>query len=143
MKHHYTFCMRVRVRLTFWSRCSSSAKSTYLFRSTYPIDKAPSVVIAGIIMTFPPNADENAPVAWPEPHSPVVERENLLARPQPGADVDRQNTTASSLKKSGERRMGWRDFINISISMAGAQIAWTLELGYGISTASFNLLSHR
>lgn len=27
--------------------------------------------------------------------------------------------------------MGWRDFVNISISMAGAQIAWTLELGYG------------
>lgn len=27
--------------------------------------------------------------------------------------------------------MGWKDFVNISISMAGAQIAWTLELGYG------------
>jgi solute carrier family 45 protein 1/2/4 len=80
-------------------------------------------------MTFPPiNADENAQVPWPEPSSPVEVRDALTAR-QPG-ELERQNTVASSLK-IGERRMSWKDFINISISMAGAQIAWTLELGYG------------
>lgn len=79
-------------------------------------------------MPFPPNADENAPVAWPEPVSPVVERDSL--RP-PGQDPERQNTTTSSIRKTGEKRFGWKDFVNISISMAGAQIAWTLELGYG------------
>jgi hypothetical protein len=98
------------------------------------IDSTPSVVNTGINMTFPPNADENAAVAWPEPQSPVVERDSLQAPPLPGAGIDRQNTTTSSIGKSGERRMGWKDFVNISISMAGAQIAWTLELGYGMST---------
>jgi hypothetical protein len=117
--------------------------SEILFRSGYlhchqllhlrlHIDSTPSVVKTGITMTFPPNADENAAVAWPEPQSPIVERDSLRAPPPPGADIDRQNTTTSSIGKSGERRMGWKDFVNISISMAGAQIAWTLELGYGM-----------
>ena len=84
-------------------------------------------------MTFPPSADENAAVAWPEPASPVVERDSLQVRRPQGQDPERQNTTASFVSKTGEKRFGWRDFINISISMAGAQIAWTLELGYGKS----------
>ncbi|KAG8849514.1 hypothetical protein FRB91_009834, partial [Serendipita sp. 411] len=79
-------------------------------------------------MTFPPlNADENAQVPWPEPQSPVEIRQSIP--PRQTGDAERQATTSS--KKSSERRMTWKDFINISISMAGAQIAWTLELGYG------------
>ncbi|PVG03619.1 MFS general substrate transporter [Serendipita vermifera] len=80
-------------------------------------------------MTFPPiNADENAQVPWPEPTSPVEVRDPLPTR-QPG-ELERQNTVASNIR-IGERHMTWKDFINISVSMAGAQIAWTLELGYG------------
>ncbi|KAG8823677.1 hypothetical protein FRC17_009261 [Serendipita sp. 399] len=93
-------------------------------------------------MTFPPiNADENAQVPWPEPQSPVEVRQSIQPR-QPG-DAERQATTSSG-KKSPERRMTWRDFVNISISMAGAQIAWTLELGYGaISDASTSAYRRR
>jgi solute carrier family 45 protein 1/2/4 len=94
-------------------------------------------------MTFPPDADENTPVAWPDPASPVVERDSLQFHPPPpGADIARQDTTTSSIKKSGERRMGWKDFVNISISMAGAQIAWTLELGYGTSGIHSDLVTN-
>jgi solute carrier family 45, member 1/2/4 len=91
-------------------------------------------------MTFPPiNADENAQIAWPEPPSPVEVRNAIPPRQQ--GDAERQNTTGSA-SKSGEHRMTWKDFINISISMAGAQIAWTLELGYGTSRALI-WLSHK
>lgn len=80
-------------------------------------------------MTFPPiNADENASVPWPEPSSPVDVRSAITPSGHP-ANEERQDTTETRTSKSGERRMTWKDFVNISISMAGAQIAWTLELG--------------
>lgn len=104
----------------------SSAPLHHHLASTTPIVKSRTE------MTFPPNADENAQVAWPEPVSPVVERDSLQVRRPQGQDPERQNTTTTTISKSGEKRFGWRDFINISISMAGAQIAWTLELGYGV-----------
>jgi len=72
------------------------------------------------------DADAEGPVAWPGPHSPVEEFRNPLDHPVDPAEAVRN----LKRKNSGEKHMTWRDFINISISMAGAQVAWTLELGY-------------
>lgn len=80
-------------------------------------------------MTFPPmNADEHAQVSWPavEPDSPVEFRENLIP---PNTETESSNAAAIAKAKAGEHRMTLKDFVNISISMLGAQIAWTLELG--------------
>lgn len=87
-------------------------------------------------MTFPSiNADEHAQVPWPEPSSPLTVRDPVAPANGNRADPERQGASAAgptgTTAKSGEKRMNWKDFVNISISMAGAQIAWTLELGYG------------
>lgn len=67
-------------------------------------------------------------VPWPEPQSPEGFREPLQA-PWRAPEGDDGQTRTLKRAKTSERRMTLRDFINISISMAGAQIAWTLELG--------------
>lgn len=79
-------------------------------------------------MPFTPerDADVEEPVEWPGSHSPVEEFRNPLDHPVDPAEAVRN----LKRKNSGEKRMTLKDFINISISMAGAQIAWTLELGY-------------
>ena len=78
-------------------------------------------------MPFTPerDADAEGPVAWPGPHSPAEEFRNPLDHPVDPAEAVRN----LKRKNSGEKRMTLKDFIYISISMAGAQIAWTLELG--------------
>lgn len=78
-------------------------------------------------MPFTPerDADAEAPVAWPGPPSPVEEFRNPLDPPVDPAEAVRN----LKRKISREKHMTLKDFINISISMAGAQIAWTLELG--------------
>ena len=95
-------------------------------------------------MTFPSNADADpdptTQMAWPssrrnasgsilksghaggEAESPQAERGPLRLDP-----------TVSSIKtlvNPPKRRLTTRDLICLSISMAGAQIAWTVELGY-------------
>jgi hypothetical protein len=79
-------------------------------------------------MPFMPerDADADGPVAWPGPPSPVEEFRNPLDHPVDPTEAVRN----LKRKNSGEKHMTLKDFINISISMAGAQIAWTLELGY-------------
>jgi solute carrier family 45 protein 1/2/4 len=79
-------------------------------------------------MPFTPerDADAEGPVAWPGPQSPVEEFRNPLDHPVDPAEAVRN----LKRKNSGEKHMTLKDFINIAISMAGAQIAWTLELGY-------------
>lgn len=50
-------------------------------------------------------------------------------------DPTTENDLADGVAKDREgdpsrRRMSTLDLVNLSISMAGAQIAWTVELGY-------------
>jgi len=110
--------------------------ATTAFRSV-PFPEAPARVLNDFerVWTSPSNpkmpftperdADAEGPVAWPGSQSPVEEFRNPLDHPVDPAEAVRN----LKRKNSGEKHMTLKDFINISISMAGAQIAWTLELG--------------
>ncbi|KAI0638097.1 MFS general substrate transporter [Trametes polyzona] len=96
-------------------------------------------------MTFPPNAepdtDNESQVAWPIRPS---ERGRRASQKSQRADVDQNgrgpsdgrgngagNGKASDAGPSGKKRMSTLDLFNLSIAMAGSQVAWTVELGYG------------
>ncbi|KAJ7283901.1 hypothetical protein C8J57DRAFT_1293895 [Mycena rebaudengoi] len=92
----------------------------------------------------PPIADQEDPttqIAWPS-RSKKVQSTEAVPWPtppsgSPGSDheaPDLQNNVEEVAKKiaaSGKRHLTTWDLITLSISMAGAQIAWTVELGYG------------
>ena len=44
---------------------------------------------------------------------------------------------------NGRRKLTTWDLITLSISMAGAQVAWTVELGYVFLLYSFTCISYR
>ncbi|KZT74302.1 MFS general substrate transporter [Daedalea quercina L-15889] len=94
-------------------------------------------------MTFPAtNAD-----ADPDPTTqiPWPSRNGKRRGPPPeqvGSTEDEQGSTASANGKrtrtpererdgDGDRRMSTLDLMKLSVSMAGSQVAWTVELGYG------------
>ncbi|KZV64590.1 MFS general substrate transporter [Peniophora sp. CONT] len=93
-------------------------------------------------MTPPPLADAEADpdpttqMAWPNArHS--VKRASESAAPDVEYEGDEvRGERSSSLKRTdvglgGKKRMSMMDLFNLSVSMGGAQIAWTVELGYG------------
>ncbi|KAJ3561061.1 hypothetical protein NP233_g10429 [Leucocoprinus birnbaumii] len=49
---------------------------------------------------------------------------------RPGSD-DENTTWTNNHMAPGKRKLSTWDLITLSISLAGAQIAWTVELGYG------------
>jgi solute carrier family 45, member 1/2/4 len=82
---------------------------------------------------IPPIADSDpdptTQIAWPATRSQVSDQP---LEPSGGestgsgeGDVDRKRSTMTS----GKRQLTNWDLITLSISMAGAQIAWTVELG--------------
>lgn len=94
-------------------------------------------------MAFPTNADADpdptTQIPWPSKNRKQVRMQSPDAPPQ--ADTPSTNGAGQSKppKKSGgkdadpsRRRMSTLDLINLSISMAGAQVAWTVELGYAV-----------
>jgi len=72
--------------------------------------------------------DPTTQIAWPSRHARGASRPHtgsngsleLSATPRNGS----QDAT-----NPGKRTLSTRDLITLSISMAGAQIAWTVELG--------------
>jgi solute carrier family 45 protein 1/2/4 len=97
---------------------------------------------------IPPIADSDDPtsqVAWPaargrqdqtHPDGNSPESNDAL-----GANGNRN--THRSKTPPGKRIMSTWDLVTLSISMAGAQIAWTVELGYVTATHPPNAKPHR
>jgi solute carrier family 45 protein 1/2/4 len=45
------------------------------------------------------------------------------------AEAERGAARQSRMERAGKKKMSVLDLFNLSVSMAGAQIAWTVELG--------------
>ncbi|KIP07007.1 hypothetical protein PHLGIDRAFT_13479 [Phlebiopsis gigantea 11061_1 CR5-6] len=93
-------------------------------------------------MTFPAGVaadpDPTTQIPWPSRQAKRVrisdsrERERSLTMPEPSTGNDLANGTPKDKTSDlSRRRMSTWDLVKLSISMAGAQIAWTVELGYG------------
>lgn len=90
-------------------------------------------------MAFPaPTADSDpdptTQIPWPSRQVRIesVERERSRTLPDPSTRNDLADGVAKDRSVDPSRkRMFTLDLIKLSISMAGAQIAWTVELGYG------------
>ncbi|THG97610.1 hypothetical protein EW026_g4422 [Hermanssonia centrifuga] len=88
-------------------------------------------------MTFPAHTnadpDPTTQIAWPAKKTKRT-RTNSLERPSDLAESSgASNAGNSNVKKevvATGRRMSTMDLIKMSISMAGAQVAWTVELGW-------------
>lgn len=107
-------------------------------------------------MTFPssPDADPDptTQMAWPNSRRNASGSHSFKSN-RPGGGVGsppperrplKLSTVASikTLVNPTKRRLSTKDLIFLSISMAGAQIAWTVELGYvffGFGTAPYAL----
>ena len=91
-------------------------------------------------MTFPASIgadpDPTTQIPWPNRQPKQVriqsqERERSRTMPDPSTNNDIADGTAKdSAAGPSRKRMSTMDLVNLSISMAGAQIAWTVELGY-------------
>lgn len=101
-------------------------------------------------MPFPTsaNADSDDPttqIAWPSRTSKRSRRasdEDLASSDdaQDGADPSPSNgkRVGSKDQDSTLRRLSTLDLINLSVSMAGSQVAWTVELGYVVMSNALN-----
>ncbi|TFK75785.1 MFS general substrate transporter [Pluteus cervinus] len=75
--------------------------------------------------------DPTTQIPWP------TSRPRVVVQPGPSSDVE--STDSRPVEENGKapaatdvkRRLSTWDLFTLSISMAGAQIAWTVELGYG------------
>lgn len=91
-------------------------------------------------MAFPTNTDADpdptTQIPWPSKNGKQVRMQS----PAPPTETSSTNGSQPPAPKKpagkdvdpGRRRMSTMDLINLSISMAGAQVAWTVELGYDI-----------
>lgn len=91
-------------------------------------------------MTFPTTADADpdptTQIPWPSRNGKRLREQN--AQDVAEEEVTRNGTSQANGKKNSPdkpdtagRRMSTLDLIYLSISMAGSQVAWTVELGYG------------
>ena len=94
-------------------------------------------------MAFPAVAvdadpDPTTQMAWPSARPKRVRRTHVqdLAHPESEERDDRMAGDPHSLRANGKamaepgkRRLSTWNLITLSISMAGAQVAWTVELG--------------
>ena len=94
-------------------------------------------------MTFPStiDADPDPTTQIPWPARPTQRRRaSTINHPGPIAGSSTPNddqsitngkrSTSATKEETAERRMSTMDLVKLSISMAGAQVAWTVELGY-------------
>ncbi|TFY65644.1 hypothetical protein EVG20_g5453 [Dentipellis fragilis] len=94
-------------------------------------------------MAFPTSADADpdptTQIPWPGARSKWNERKaraDADAPPVEGSEAGPSSdlsgeTAADARKESGKQGLSTLDLFKLSVSMAGAQIAWTVELGYG------------
>lgn len=91
-------------------------------------------------MAFPTNADADpdptTQIPWPSRNRKQVRMQSPDVTPADtpstngGGQPKAPKKPAGKDVDSGRGRMSTMDLINLSISMAGAQVAWTVELGY-------------
>jgi solute carrier family 45 protein 1/2/4 len=82
-----------------------------------------------------PDPDPTTQIPWPgaRKRSDRGPGDSPVSSPpaNPADDSSRRPSVGSRADANGKRRrLSTVDLINLSISMAGAQIAWTVELGY-------------
>ncbi|KAL4242080.1 MFS general substrate transporter [Abortiporus biennis] len=87
-------------------------------------------------MTFitPADADPDptTQIPWPNKNRVRVDAPQEVQQSPPNpVGPNASNGKRDASPKSSEGRMSTMDLIKLSISMAGAQVAWTVELGYG------------
>ncbi|KAL1946895.1 hypothetical protein VTO73DRAFT_14999 [Trametes versicolor] len=93
-------------------------------------------------MTFPetvePDADSASQIAWPirpsergRRASHKSQRSEIETGSARGGSSSVGRGKATDASASGKKRMSTLDLIYLSVSMAGSQVAWTVELGYG------------
>lgn len=80
-----------------------------------------------------PLASDNDPdpttqIAWPSRRAREVSYPDIGSNGSPESSATPQNSKQDATRP-GKRTLSTRDLITLSISMAGAQIAWTVELG--------------
>ena len=88
-------------------------------------------------MAWPTRRPSNEPMSpVDEYRSPLLPQQDLLANGQ-DARPDNKKTVPpdADLEEIGKRRLTTRDLFNLTVSMAGAQIAWTVELGCALSAS--------
>ncbi|KAI0269128.1 MFS general substrate transporter [Gloeopeniophorella convolvens] len=91
-------------------------------------------------MALPPSPgadpDPTTQIPWPGARKRSDQDVNTHSAAAPANgnspyNVPRGSTRPEANGQNGKRRLSTLDLFNLSISMAGAQIAWTVELGYG------------
>jgi solute carrier family 45 protein 1/2/4 len=85
---------------------------------------------------IPPVADQEDPtsqVPWPTRPQKTANRSTDNENEAPDVQ-DNIEEVAKKIVTPSKRRLTTWDLITLSISMAGAQIAWTVELGQVLST---------
>jgi len=85
-------------------------------------------------MTIPPisgvDPDPTTQIPWPGARKRSDRELDAPGATTPPVNSSRRGSTVSRAEMNGKRRrLSTLDLFNISISMAGAQIAWTVELG--------------
>lgn len=85
-------------------------------------------------MTLPPisgvDPDPTTQIPWPGARKRSDPELNAPGTTTPPVDASRRGSEVSRAEMNGKRRrLSTSDLFNLSISMAGAQIAWTIELG--------------
>lgn len=91
-------------------------------------------------MTFPetvePDADSESQIAWPirpsergRRASHKSQRSEVETGSVRGGSSSVGRGKATDASASGKKRMSTLDLIYLSVSMAGSQVAWTVELG--------------
>ncbi|KZT12537.1 MFS general substrate transporter [Laetiporus sulphureus 93-53] len=95
-------------------------------------------------MTFPDTADADpdptTQIAWPSRNGKRARMQSAQGEPSEeetsnangsGQPNGKKRLSDSPDEELSGRRMSTLDLINLSIAMAGSQVAWTVELGYG------------
>ncbi|KAF9451657.1 MFS general substrate transporter [Macrolepiota fuliginosa MF-IS2] len=77
--------------------------------------------------------DPTSQIPWPSARPRQLDRSDSSSSSGPESSTLRSDgdDVANGEQVPGKRRLTTWDLITLSISMAGAQIAWTVELGYG------------
>ncbi len=102
-----------------------------------PSFSSPAPLLSITLMALPavdPDPDPTTQIPWPgaRKRSDRDPDDSLVSSPpaNPTNDSSRRPSVGSRADADGKRRrLSTLDLVNLSISMAGAQIAWTVELG--------------
>jgi len=83
-----------------------------------------------------PGEDPTTQIPWPAAKSRYrsPDPDNSAAQDEGVVDVHEDVVKVAVTAETAKQRLSTWNLITLSISMAGAQIAWTVELGYVLGT---------